>query len=106
MHIKLEEADLKTAVQDFLTKMGINREIGDIQFKIGRNPQTVGVELEMRNPGVTAEAKGAIKASLEVVETTVSKVAKEPVAEPVAEEEEPTTGDETEETGAKESLFS
>jgi len=56
MQITLKQADLETAVRDFVAKMGISAELGDVNFTATRGSEGIVTDVsvgEVRSANVT-----------------------------------------------------
>lgn len=62
MQIHLKEADLKTAVKDFIAKMGVTRPVGNIDFTATRGADGVltTVELSIDGPDTNVVTIGSL----------------------------------------------
>ena len=60
MQIHLKEADLKTAVKDFIKKMGVSRPVDEIDFTATRGADGVLTTVELLTDTVSAQSIGDI----------------------------------------------
>ena len=85
MQIKLDDADFKLAIQQYLGASGINVSVDNLEFKIGRNPTTVGVEITVGNANAPEPTLAIVPEKVAVKKAMSKTVAPEPETEAAPE---------------------
>ena len=86
--ITIDQEDLEKAVKDYVVKMGITRQVSEINFTAGRGPSGVTTEIRLTSPDEVAPSGPTPRSTPTVVETAEAP-AQEKAPEESSEEEAP-----------------
>tara|TARA_B110000285_G_scaffold209882_1_gene251257 strand:- start:119 stop:433 length:315 start_codon:yes stop_codon:yes gene_type:complete len=104
MQIHLKEADLKTAVKDFIAKMGVSRPVGTIEFTATRGADGVLTTVELSQDS-SISAIGS-RNPVQIAEPSVSADDIGSLLQEIAEKPETDDSAESSEDVSAKSLFS
>ncbi len=109
MQIQLNQSDIDLAVRQYITRMGITRDVDEIKFSTYRNDGSLSVKAEIELSDPDAPALTAVPSRPEPVEVPKEKPANEekPDEDEVAETPEEKEEDESpfKEEPASKSIF-